>query len=269
MSQQDSHFSDQKLLLDLDGELSGHDSKQVRDHLGECWTCRARRQELENTIAEFVRGHQRQFDGNLPSAAGSRALLKARLAEISAAEAPGRSRWVEFPHSSTWAVAGAACAVLCLGFLIFRSNAERSQAVIISVPDSRLTPGATLLASRQAVCTEANMKNKAVPVALRMKVFEAYGISGAEPQQYEVDYLITPALGGADDIHNLWPQSYSATVWNADVKDALEDRLRQMVCDGSLDLTDAQREIAVNWIAAYKKYFQTDQPLTQHGRRAP
>jgi hypothetical protein len=50
-------------------------------------------------------------------------------------------------------------------------------------------------------------------------------------------------------------------VWNARVKDELEDRLRQMVCDGSLDLTEAQREIATNWIAAYKKYFRTDRPL--------
>ena len=49
-----------------------------------------------------------------------------------------------------------------------------------------------------------------------------------------MDYLITPALGGADDIHNLWPESSSATVWNAQVKDALEDHLRNLVCDGDL-----------------------------------
>jgi hypothetical protein len=113
------------------------------------------------------------------------------------------------------------------------------------------------------VCAGTNTKNKAVPVALQRKVFEEYGIVG-EPRAYEVDYLITPALGGADDIHNLWPHSYSATVWNARVKDALEDRLREMVCDGSLDLAEAQRDIATNWIAAYKKYFHTDEPLLAH-----
>ena len=90
----------------------------------------------------------------------------------------------------------------------------------------------------------SNLKNKAVTAALRRKVFEEYGIAGADPRAYEVDYLVTPALGGADDIHNLWPHSYSSTVWNAPVKDALEDRLREMVCDGSLDLAEAQREIA-------------------------
>jgi hypothetical protein len=50
------------------------------------------------------------------------------------------------------------------------------------------------------------------------------------------------------------------------VKDALEDRLREMVCDGTLDLSEAQREIAGNWIGAYKKYFHTDRPLAEHWR---
>ena len=83
----------------------------------------------------------------------------------------------------------------------------------------------------------------------------------ADPKAYEVDYLITPALGGADDIGNLWPQSYSATIWNARVKDALEDRLHELVCRGDVDLTTAQREISRDWISAYKKYFHTDRPL--------
>ena len=104
-------------------------------------------------------------------------------------------------------------------------------------------------------------------MALQRKVFEEYGIAAADPRAYEVDYLVTPALGGADDIHNLWPHSYSATVWNAWVKDALEDRLREMVCDGRLDLATAQQEIAANWIAAYKKYFHTDEPLAQHRKQ--
>jgi hypothetical protein len=168
-----------------------------------------------------------------------------------------------------WARAAAALGLGVLGLLVARSvvelkNRPRPQAAVFSIPDSRLTPGAAILVSRQAVCSQANTKNKAVPVALQRKVFEEYGIAGAEPQAYEVDYLVTPALGGADDIRNLWPHSYSATVWNARVKDDLEDRLREMVCDGSLDLVEAQQEIAGNWIAAYKKYFHADQPLEKH-----
>jgi hypothetical protein len=272
MSSEDSHLSDQQLLLDVEGELSTHDEKPVRSHLDACWKCRARRQEIENAIADFIRIHQREFDVKLPPAAGRRALLKAQLAQLSATQ-PRSGRFV-LTRRSDWALAAAALG-LVLGLLLARSVAglpsrPRPRAVVVSIPDSRLTPGAAVLASRQAVCAQANTNNKAVPVALQRKVFEEYGIAGAEPQAYEVDYLVTPALGGADDIRNLWPHSYSATVWNARVKDDLENRLRDMVCDGSLDLAEAQREIAGNWIAAYKKYFRTAQPLEEHWkRRAP
>jgi hypothetical protein len=68
-------------------------------------------------------------------------------------------------------------------------------------------------------------------------------------------------LGGSDDIHNLWPHSYGNTEWNAGVKDALEDRWRDLVCQGKVDLSMAQREIATNWIDAYKKYFHTEHPI--------
>jgi hypothetical protein len=51
--------------------------------------------------------------------------------------------------------------------------------------------------------------------------------------------------------------------WNAHVKDTLEEHLHEMVCAGKLDLSTAQRDIAMDWIAAYKKYFQTDRPLSE------
>jgi hypothetical protein len=262
----DPHLPDQQLLLDVEGELSPHDERLIRAHLSGCWKCRARREELANAITGFVRLHQREFDAKLPPAAGPRALLKAQLAQLSANEARARMDWLTFPRAF-WVVA--LCGLLAFSLFFVRSIPERPDlsrrhAFVVSIPDSRLTPGATLLASRPAVCAQENVKNKAVPVALQRKVFEQYGIAGADPQAYEVDYLVTPALGGADDIHNLWPHSYSHTVWNARVKDALEDRLREMVCDGGMDLAAAQREIAANWIAAYKKYFHTNEPLPEH-----
>jgi hypothetical protein len=269
MKYEDSHLSDQQLLLDVDGQLSAGDEKLVRAHLDGCWKCRARRQELENAIVDFVRVHQRAFDTKIPPAAGPRALLKAQLAQLSSTQPNRNSNWWMVPSGYAWAAA--LCSLLVLGLYLARPGiGRRSQslppAVIVASPDSSLTPGATLLVSPGAVCSQVNIKNKMVPVALQRKVFEEYGIAGADPRAYEVDYLVTPALGGADDIHNLWPHSYSATVWNAQVKDALEDRLREMVCDGSLELTEAQRDISANWIAAYKKYFHTDQPLTEHGK---
>jgi hypothetical protein len=44
-------------------------------------------------------------------------------------------------------------------------------------------------------------------------------------------------------------------------RDDLEERLHQLICGGNLDLTTARRDVATNWIAAYKKYLHIDRPL--------
>jgi hypothetical protein len=115
--------------------------------------------------------------------------------------------------------------------------------VPMSFPATELTPGVARSETRDQVCRSSEGKNRAVPAALRRQVFALYGMPATDPKAYEVDYLITPALGGANDIGNLWPQSYSSTMWNARVKDALEDRLHELVRSGDVDLRTAQREI--------------------------
>jgi hypothetical protein len=252
MKHEDTHISDQQLLQGIENELSARDQKLVQAHLDICWNCRTQRQELETAIADFARSHQQEFDAKLPPVSGSRAQLKARLSQLPGGEPDGRP-----DRRFAWALAATAFGLAIFISYVGAPSPAPKQATVVSVPDSRL------LENRQAVCPQANVKNKPIPVALQRKVFEEYGVRG-EPRAYAVDYLIPPALGGADDIHNLWPHSYSATVWNAQVKDALEDRLREMVCDGRLDLAEAQHEIASNWIGAYKKYFYTDEPLVAH-----
>ena len=44
------------------------------------------------------------------------------------------------------------------------------------------------------------------------------------------------------------------------MKDALERKLHKLVCAGQLDVKTAQREIASDWIEAYKKYVRTSPP---------
>ena len=53
-------------------------------------------------------------------------------------------------------------------------------------------------------------------------------------------------------------------MWNARVKDELEELLPQMVCDGHITLAEAQRAIASDWVAPYKRFFETDAPLQSH-----
>ena len=119
--------------------------------------------------------------------------------------------------------------------------------------------------NQDAICMQEPVKRSPLMLAsVGRRVFEEYGIRNPEPRHYELDYLIDPELGGSDDPSNLWPQPYSAGVWNSRVKDALEDRLRALVCEGKLDLATAQRDLASDWIAAYKKYFHTGAPLLDH-----
>jgi hypothetical protein len=264
--------------MELEGELSPGAANSVRAHLDACWRCRARRQELERSIAGFIQAYQQEFDRQLPAAAGPRAMLKARLVQCAEGERNPRKDWFASWHTSIWAAAAALFGLLIIGWIATRPGWQERERVArvnrsypgdnlaISIPNTALTPGVTILLSRSAVCSQANVKNKDVPASVQRMVFEEYGLAKVQPRAYEVDYLVTPALGGSDDIRNLWPHSYSSQ-WNARVKDALEDRMRDMVCDGSLGLADAQREIAGNWIQAYKKYFHTDHPLPDHTLR--
>lgn len=261
---EDNHLSDQDLLLAADGELSARASARVHVHLAACWTCRARKQEIERAVGQFVRAYRPALDAECPSGDGPRALLKARMGLLAETQRDSRVRW--FGHRS-WRFSGAILAIASLvaaaAYLSSPSwiGPKEVRAATVMVPNPQLTPGATVFMTREQVCRAGSGKNAVVSAEVRRKVFAAYGIGSGAPRDYEVDYLITPALGGADDIRNLWPESYGAVVWNARVKDALEDRLRELVCSGQLDLATAQREIAMDWIGSYKKYFHTERPL--------
>jgi hypothetical protein len=196
------------------------------------------------------------------------------MAELSQ-EATPRQRWLLFlstPNRFQFALACAILGLLALATVILQVRKMKyghgsalAGMEAGAVPDSRLTPGATLPVTSKDVCAAGAVDTvRVVPEPVARRVFASYGIYEPQPRAYELDYLITPALGGGDDIRNFWPQPYGAPVWNAHVKDALEDHLHRMVCEGKLDLATAQRDISKNWIAAYKKYLDTDKPLSLH-----
>jgi hypothetical protein len=271
MREEDLHVADDELLLHADGEVRSGSGGRIRAHFESCPQCRARLKDLESTLAAFGEAHRETWKAELPAGASPRALLKARLAELAVQERGKgwlRPVWmaiIERPQAAVFASVGVA--VFLLLAVRLHGPPERSQTMSASLghweePNLRLTPGATVPVTESEVCGVAARAIPVVPVSLKRRVFEEYGVTPPQPDAYEVDYLITPELGGATDIRNLWPEPYQDTVWNAHVKDQLEDRLHRMVCRGDLDLTTAQRDISTDWIAAYRKYFHADKPVS-------
>ena len=140
-------------------------------------------------------------------------------------------------------------------------NADQSNSPLM--PDPNLTPGATLPVASGDICVSGYSKKvRNVPADIKQQVYAEYGITSRQPGEYEVDHLISLELGGSNSIKNLWPESYVTQPWNAHVKDKLENELHAEVCAGKIDLPTAQHEIATDWIASYKKHFNTSLPLS-------
>lgn len=95
-----------------------------------------------------------------------------------------------------------------------------------------------------------------IPQELKQKVFEAYGIDISKSNLYQIDYLITPEVGGGNDIKNLWPQSLTSKPWNAHMKDRLENHLHREICQGRMSPNHAQTLLTLDWIDSYCIIFE-------------
>jgi hypothetical protein len=261
------HPPDPLLLQYADGELSGPRVVQIRRHLAACWDCRSRMSALESAISNLIQARHQSLDSKISPIDGPRALLKARLA----AEAiePHRASWWQFRDAFRVRTLAYAAALAIVIFLAARAAYLRpryDQPVIshydAMLPDRNLTPGAARPVSVADLCTATHDEViRPVPATVQQAVFTEYGIRGVPAGNYEVDHLITPGLGGTDEIRNLWPEPRYDTAWNSFVKDDLEDYLHLRVCRGDLNLKAAQRDVSTDWIWAYKKYFHTEVPL--------
>jgi anti-sigma factor RsiW len=62
----DWHPDENQLLLALDKELSSDDAAKIEQHLGKCWSCRARSEEMQRGILAFVEYRERRYLPSLP-----------------------------------------------------------------------------------------------------------------------------------------------------------------------------------------------------------
>lgn len=128
------------------------------------------------------------------------------------------------------------------------------------LPNEVMTPGVVdQNATKEKVCTpgySSSVRN--VPQHVKIESYQEYGIFSHQEGEYEIDHLISLELGGSNDIKNLWPQSFKTVPWNAHLKDKLENKLHQMVCDDLITLEDAQKRISGDWIKSYCEIFNNE-----------
>lgn len=123
-----------------------------------------------------------------------------------------------------------------------------------ALPDSACSPGAVLTTNTKVICRSGYTKTvRNVTESTKKKVFKEYGIPYSQHSNYEVDHIISLELGGSNDISNLYPESYTIQD-NARVKDKFENYLHKQVCNGNMDIVEAQRQISSDWLT----YYQTE-----------
>jgi hypothetical protein len=134
-----------------------------------------------------------------------------------------------------------AAASLAILFAAARADARANP----SLPDPKLTPGdAFPNATVAEICVPGYSHSvRHVPIDLKRRVYREYHRRYQRGVCCEVDHLVPLALGGSNDIRNLWPEPWS----EAPQKDDLETALHWAVCDGRMPLAETQKCISQNW----------------------
>jgi hypothetical protein len=139
------------------------------------------------------------------------------------------------------------------------------------LPNSTRTPGATNVDVTQGtinstICVKGWTATIRPPSTYttglkKQQLATGYTLGGDTlTSDYEEDHLISLELGGSPtSAFNLWPEPYIAPD-GARVKDQLENKLRELVCAGTIQLATAQQAIAANWWIAYETYMVGQQP---------
>jgi hypothetical protein len=127
-------------------------------------------------------------------------------------------------------------------------------------PDHLCSPGAIFSnAGTSTICVSGYTKTvRNVSTSLKKQVYLEYGIAYPQPTgSYEADHLIPLELGGSNDIANLFPEAANPNPGFKE-KDLVENYLHKQVCAGALNLLDAQKQIANDWLAVYNALSPTE-----------
>lgn len=142
------------------------------------------------------------------------------------------------------------------------------------IPDAACSPGVVASTDEADVCGTVNglsysKRHRQTPAGLKRSIFKRYGIDPdvARTQDWEVDHVVSLALGGGDVAYNLFPEPGNnlGACFTYHTKDRLEVFLWNSVCrHHTMTLSDAQAELLGDWRVSYKKHFGYTQCPAAH-----
>src|ERR1019366_5219447 len=206
---------DETLLRAVDGELSPRERALFARHLAVCDACRGRLWQMACAAADASRACLEERGAPPLAADPLRARLSARMAQLSAArDRSWRFRVAECVARWPYAVpVAAACALLVIAVCLLGSQADPQQPnrfFAAIEPEARpirsLTPGAVAPVTVADLCAGRGPAHERIPTPVRQAILHDYRMDDVPADEYELDYLITPELGGSTDRRNLWPE---------------------------------------------------------------
>ncbi|HEY8996854.1 MAG TPA: zf-HC2 domain-containing protein [Edaphobacter sp.] len=260
---ENGHIAPFDFMRFADGEMSALEQEALLLHVDTCAQCARSFVTTQKTLERLTAVVPSATAGPAMDGSSS-ARLRAGLEQLVEAKQERVPWYHGILHNRRYASYAVLLLLIAIsmGGIAYR-HAHSVEAEAVLLPNRSLTPGAVRSVALAELCqvVDNDDLDPVVSVPTQKAIFHEYGIPPEQSRvNFQMDYLINPQLGGVDDVRNLWPQPYSSE-WNARAKDELERHLHQMVCDHKIELADAQREIAENWIDAYKKYFHTSKPI--------
>lgn len=124
--------------------------------------------------------------------------------------------------------------------------------VKVIYPNRTMTPGDIMSTNITEICVSGYSDTvRNVSQHTRETVFIMYKLSPNQPEgSFEVDHLVPLSIGGSNNIKNLWPQPKEPRPGYKE-KDVLENYYHRQVCDGKMDIREAQAIMANNWFQGY------------------
>jgi hypothetical protein len=131
----------------------------------------------------------------------------------------------------------------------------------LPAPDRDCAPGVavndiTPTNVADTACTASFAKQHRISAASRSRdlaeLLRAYGLRSGPKQRYQLAFVIPPALGGANDLRNLWPMPVKAGTGQT-VHDRVLETVTDSVCGKHTGLQAAQFAVSYSWPAALQR----------------